>query len=117
MNMKISFFHRIAAPALGLVLALSAAAPALTAFAEDADPPEAVVLRSNTPFYLKNGEKVFYEEGSGYYPETVGGEIMVPVDMAAKMLDFSYTYSTSREEAEITKDDTTLSIRAGMVCM
>lgn len=115
MMMKRSFLSVFSALALSAILLVSFAGSRILVLAEDTDTDavQALVLRSNTPFYLKNGEKVFYEENSGYYPETKNGELMVPIDLASKMLDFSYTYSSSRETAEITKDDITLSIRAG----
>ena len=73
-----------------------------------------IVLKTKAPFYIKHGEKVSYNaDNSYYYPQYKNGEMMVPLSALGSMLDFTYTYDSEKEEAEISKDGTAYTIRAG----
>ena len=104
-------FKNLFSVLLSAVIALGCMVP-VTAEDGASDVKGTVAVRGGTPFYLKDGRRINYSD-SGYYPQAVDGEVMLPLDMLKSILGVTCTYDKKRETAVMTKNGKTVSIRAG----
>ena len=105
-------FKNLFSVLLSMVTALSGIIPVAAAETSSALKGIAAV-RGGTPFYLKDGRKINYSGESGYYPQVIDGEVMIPLDMLKNVLGFSGSYDKKQETAVMTKNGKTVTIRAG----
>lgn len=98
------------------VLAACITVPSLSGIAalaaESSMTENSVVVRIKTDYYIKNGKKVQYQKGGGYYPQFTGDDFRVSADVLRGMLGINYRYDSKTETANISANGKTFVIRA-----
>lgn len=107
-----NLFKNLLAVMVCVALSLSCMTPVMAE--EDSSALKGVVaVRGGTSFYLKNGRKINYGGLSGYSPEVIDGDVMVPYDTLKSMLGATCSFDKKRENVTMSKKGTKVSLRAG----